>query len=155
MLEEASHNELNRRSSEIKQTKPKASNFFLPIYQKKANFSSQILQKGKKKQTWEIKHKPWSLQSWELWDRDREREREVTLDDDFTLINDNREKCQRGNASGNREVKKVWDFSKLCVAFSEQKRFLGLSFSFFMNEFLCSVVIFLQPSLSIKAYSTH
>jgi phage repressor protein C with HTH and peptisase S24 domain len=49
MLEEASHNELNRRSSEIKQTKPKASNFFLPIYQKKANFSSQILQEGKKK----------------------------------------------------------------------------------------------------------
>jgi hypothetical protein len=51
MLEEASHNELNRRSSEIKQTKPKASNFFLPIYQKKANFSSQILQEGKKKKT--------------------------------------------------------------------------------------------------------
>lgn len=34
MLEEASHNELNRKTNEIKQTRPKASNFFLPISKK-------------------------------------------------------------------------------------------------------------------------
>jgi phage repressor protein C with HTH and peptisase S24 domain len=137
MLEEASHNELNRRSSEIKQTKPKASNFFLPIYQKKANFSSQILQEGKKKKKLEKSNTNHDLSKVESFEIEIEKEREkFTLDDDFTLINDNREKCQRGNTSGNsykQRSEKGVRFFKTLRCFFRAKKVFG-TFFLILNE---------------------
>jgi hypothetical protein len=115
----------------------KLQTFFSPFTKKKQISPPRSSKRVKKKKKLEKSNTNHDLSKVESFEIEIEKEREkFTLDDDFTLINDNREKCQRGNTSGNsykQRSEKGVRFFKTLRCFFRAKKVFG-TFFLILNE---------------------